>query len=174
MEEAILNKLNKILELAERGVGGEKTSAEKLFEKYAKQHGVTKESLKQQKKKKVIYKIEDEFDKQLLLQVLSKVSNKIVVPECKIIKEEVGWIIGVMLTPLQRAEVETMFTVYVKALRKDLNILTKAFIYSNDILAEEAVSADTLSDEAQEELKRIKTMMKEVQKVEVKKQIKGE
>ena len=76
--DRIIDKIKKLKELVDRGVDGEVFAAKRAIEQLCKKYDVNIEELFEEEKKLYTFKIKynNKFDRQLLFQCYSKVTNK--------------------------------------------------------------------------------------------------
>jgi len=131
--EKVFNTLKKLLALAERGVGGEKATAQRMLEDMMKKHGISIDQLVDDQAEDVFFKFRNKHDERLLIQIMLNVTGEDVYSMSRggrKIKEKC-----VLATKSQKLEIDMKFRVYRKAIEEELNLLVEAFIRKNKIFA---------------------------------------
>ena len=72
MDDKKKQLLNKLKTLAERGIGGEKETAQRKLKELMKKYGVEEIDLSDEKKENFEFKYKNKFEKQLILQIANK------------------------------------------------------------------------------------------------------
>jgi hypothetical protein len=129
MEKAkIIERLKKIQELAERGVGGEKESAMRMYQELKAKYSIEEEDIKTDEIKKRWFPYEDNLESDLLTQIFYKVtgSARYFIPADKGDKT-----CGCMCTEVEAAEIELLFAFYNAQLKEELNAFMLAFRSKN-------------------------------------------
>lgn len=75
MKIELKDKLLKLYELAKRGVGGEKTNAERFLNNLLEKHGLSIDDIDQELPKKRYYRYTTNHNEMLIAQVILKVTN---------------------------------------------------------------------------------------------------
>lgn len=128
---SIQEKLKKIKALADQGVGGEKETAQLLYEKMLAKYGVVEAELeKPEDLKRRWFKYKDDLDFKLATQIFYKVTGS---PEYWVKKDKRIKQIGVDCTEFEFDEIMFYFNFYIKHLREDFDIFVRAFINVNNI-----------------------------------------
>lgn len=131
-----IERMKKILALARRGVGGEKTTAEAMLNKLLNKYGMTVADLEggDHVAMRREFKYTTEYDRRLLRQVVAFVLDTRSFTSWKRTGKK---IMLFDLTALQYAEVDIRYTAYRAQLRKELAKATDriylAFIHTNDL-----------------------------------------
>lgn len=163
------DKLKKILQLAEKGIGGEKANAQKLLDRLLKKSGLTIEDLKDQEKKSLHYfRYKSWYEERLINQILMTVADDRKLP--LYVNRRMRKVIGAYLTNAQKIEVDLLFDSYKKALEGEMRLLYRAFLHVNKIfpLSDELEDRE-LTDEEAWQLKKMVAMMRTMDKVQVRK-----
>ena len=121
----IKTKLKKILELAERGVGGEKQNARRVLKRLLKKHNMTIADISRSEERLCWFNPSNKFEKELLVQCCAVVINKWGIDTRHLPKKKC---VGFMLTPLDYLELKSMFDYYKKRWEEEVEILLVAFI----------------------------------------------
>lgn len=122
--------LRKIKALADKGTGGEKSSANAILTKLMDKYGITEESIDEEHVETRWFKYSDEIDKRLLCQVMYMVTGD--AENCWVNKGKRKQR-GCKCTILQGLEIEALFAFYRRQLKKDLKIFYSAFLFKNEI-----------------------------------------
>lgn len=132
--ESVLEKLRKIKELAERGVGGEAENARASLQRLLRKFGISIEELSGETVKRYQFSLATTIEKRLFVQV---VLNLLQSCDTKIFDVKVNGKItkklAVNLTPAQYADVCLAFEYYKRAFRKEGERLFVAFIHKHDL-----------------------------------------
>lgn len=138
MDDRLQAKLRKLQALAERGVGGEKAYARRMLEKMLERHGLTLDSLEEERRSTYWFKVKSRVERSLALQVAGKVCqvNKINYLINKSRRNQIGF----KLTPAEAIEFEIYFDTMRKALGEHLQVAFEAFVQANRLFGP---SADT-------------------------------
>lgn len=129
--EKIISKLRKILALARQGVGGEKTNAEAMLAKLMAKHGVTLDDLDDSAPvSRWDFPYRSDIEKRLLYQIICATLNQ---PSTATYRRPGKRALRVDMTKAQKMEVDLAFSIYKKALKKEIERCWKAFIYANNI-----------------------------------------
>lgn len=164
--DKLLERLKKLLTLAKRGMGGEAANAKKLLDRMMKEHGVTYAQLEVEEVKWQKFKVYTKHDNFLLNQILFMVKDT---RELTIRKHKTfRW---VELTDLQKIEAETLYIIYRRALKKEQERCTKAFIQANNIFGPPPDERPGMTQEEMEEIMKVLGMASGMEPVEVRKAI---
>lgn len=131
--EKVISKLRKILALARQGVGGEKTNAEAMLTKLMAKHGVTLDDLDDSAPvSRWDFPYRSDIEKRLLYQIICATLNQ---PSVDAYRQRGKRAMRVDMTKAQKMEVDISFSIYRKALSKEIERCWKAFIYANNIFS---------------------------------------
>ena len=157
----------KIKELADRGVGGEKTNAKLLLKKLMKKHGITMKDIKGEECDLRKFIITSRKYK-LFCQIVSTVIGR-------------GKIMGTRLnkshyfidtTVHTQLEILSKFNFYWAMYKEELKIFDHAFIHANRLYPKDSKGDDTeLSKEEEERIRRMQKMAQGIEKKEWLKQL---
>ncbi len=163
----ILQRLNKLLALAQRGVGGEAANAERFLLKLLAKHGITMEELTETEPeaKLVFFPFADNIEKKLILQVVAKVIDQERFSHWRQGKSRK---IGFKLTPADHAEVSVHLAVLVPAFRRHMKTAFAAFINTNALFPVSGESADP-SEISPQELAALRAIIAATQRVTINK-----
>lgn len=134
--------LKKIKALAERGVGGEQESAQKILARLMGKYGVTEADLETERVETAWFRYHDEFECRILKQIIYMVTGKIsfgcVGGHTNRPRKERG----VDCTAAERLEIEANYNFFLAAAKEELKIFFTAFISTNRLYPSE--EKDTL------------------------------
>lgn len=153
IDDKLRDKIEKIKSLAERGIGGEKETAQKKLEKLLKEHNLTIDSLNSGQVNYYLFSYSDSISKTLLGQIIFKVLGKgsgIYRSKGKRMK------LGAYCTPAQKIEIELDYEFYLNLFNDEVKELLSAFIQQQDLFPEDVevkqVNLDELSPEEKSKL----------------------
>lgn len=133
--EAAAAKLKKIKELAERGVGGEKETAMKMYRKLLEKYELEEEEILEDRQTKHWFGYKTEWEERLLTQIFSKVTGSqsyfVYTGQYKRRKKR-----GVMCTELEAAEISLLFEFYKEEYKREEEAFWLAFVSKNRIYRE--------------------------------------
>lgn len=131
MEKDLLEKIQKLLNLSEKGIGGEKENAKRFLDKLMKKHGVSIDDLNDNKKTILFFKYATEFERLLLNQIIYAVldEEKHETYGHKDLKK----VIGCNVTKEQFIEIKMRFEIYYKSLDGGFMDFYRAFVMKNHI-----------------------------------------
>lgn len=138
MEEKTMQRIRKLQALAERGVGGEKETAEKMLQKLLKRNGInTLEELEQDKPEYTLFSYHGQHELKLLRQCIYKV---LTAAGDKTFYRTRGTRqkIGIYCTKAQKVEIELEFEFYRKVFYEELHTFMEAFIQAQRIFPPDA------------------------------------
>lgn len=167
----IREKMRKLLELAQRGVGGEKDNAMALLNRALQKHGLRITDLDDTLKKKSWFCYRGGLEKTLLHQIIVAVSDRDVTDVY--VRPGKSGSNGFMLTPDQAAEAELRWRIYRRAFREEQDLLLHAFIQKNRIFPATAApgSEEPRSKEEQSRIERMLKMSEGVRNVPIRREI---
>jgi hypothetical protein len=130
-KEELKELLNKLKTLAERGVGGEKETAQKKLTKLLAENNMTEADLAETEKKYYLFSYKFPYRRKLLCQCIYKVLGA---AECQFyITKGKRNKVGAYCTPSQKVEIELDFEFYSSLLDEEIKTLTAAFIDKQDL-----------------------------------------
>lgn len=149
--DRIKERAAKLLNLARRGVGGERHKAEALLHKILDQYGLTLEDLgaDEQPKKMYVFKYKGSHEKALLLQIVAVVLD--VRQVASFARRHARSEIRFELTAFQYAEVDLRYSAYIRDFRKQVDNLLTAFIQKNHLFPTTAGSAAEPEEDSDQE-----------------------
>lgn len=138
MNDELVSKLKKIQALAERGVGGEKESAQKKLKKLLKDNNMTEADLNEEKQNYYLFSYSGApYRKRLLGQILYKVlghkSNFKMYHSYHTRNK-----FGIYCTPAQKLEIDLDYEFYSSIFETEVDLLLSAFIQKQDLFPEDA------------------------------------
>lgn len=134
MDDRIRNRLIKVLELAQRGVGGERINAQKILNEQLAKWNMTIEDLGLEPETELaVYVVKGRLEKMLICQIAVYVCNSEKVMHDLTRRGRVK----IKATVIQHIEIEAMFRYYRKLLKKEVQKLYVAFINKHDIFCDE-------------------------------------
>ncbi|WP_313453429.1 DUF2786 domain-containing protein [Stutzerimonas nitrititolerans] len=143
MDGKLQAKLRKLLALAERGVGGEKDTAQRMLAKMLARHGLTIDSLSEDERSMTWFKFSNENERRLGRQIAAKVLNTHDADVYGLYSNaDRRKQFGVMLSPAEAVEFELHYEVLRKALTKHMETAFQAFIQANNIFPDGSGNAD--------------------------------
>lgn len=142
-------KLLKIKALAERGEGGEKESAIKLYQKLLKKYDIDEQSLQTEKLSKHWFTYENEIEENLLVQIFYMVTGD---PEYFRRKSRThGYQCGCICTDFEKTEIRFYFEFYKDALSQELEAFLMAFKMKNHLFPDESARCFVPGEEEPDE-----------------------
>jgi len=157
-DEKLMRRLEKILALAERGVGGEKETATRMLQNLLDKHGMTHEDLgvDLQKEERLKYGREP-FSKQLLVQIVLSVCGR---SRGIYTSNRLRYGIIVELSPHEKIEVELRYNLYRPSLKEQIDLAFSAFIHKHNLFdCEDSDDDDEEPEQSPEERAKIKRMV---------------
>lgn len=148
MDEVVRRRIDKLRALAERGVGGEKETAQRKLDKLLKDNGLTLESLTSEETHYYLFSYTNEHTRKLLNQVMYKVmggEQRVYRSKGKRMK------IGLFCTSSQKVEIELDYEFYRNLFDAEVGNLLTAFIQKQEIFPDDCpvstINLDELSPE---------------------------
>lgn len=138
MEEKTLQRIKKLQALAERGVGGEKTTAQKKLQKMLEDNGITSlEELETEKYEYTLFSYRGKHEIKLLKQCIYKVltaAGDRTYYRSRGTRQK----IGIYCTKAQKIEIELEFEFYRNVFYEELTTFMDAFIQAQQIFPPDA------------------------------------
>lgn len=157
--DKLQKRIQKLLALAERGVGGEKANAQRMLEKLLEKHNISLDDLTGDDRKECMIKYGGKvIYKRLVCQIIWKVFPEADIYKVKGYNSEVF----TKLTDFEKAEVEMQLSIYKSAWEKELEETFVAFIHRHNLQTGSESDDDEdieLSDEERAKYKRIAAKM---------------
>lgn len=151
MQEKTIARMKKLQALAERGVGGEKETAQRMLDKMLKENGITTlEDLEEEKSEYTLFSYNGKHEIKLLKQCMYKVLGASGELECY---KPYGrrQKVGIYCTPTQKVEIELEFEFYRNVFYEELKTFMNAFIQAQKIFPPDAPESD--GDLTEEDMK---------------------
>lgn len=151
--EKVLEKLGKIKALAERGVGGEKETALRMYEELCRKYDISEDeaeaALAQLEKRWFSYSTQ--LEEELLLQIFYKVtgSGESYIYTGKYSRRKKR---GCVCTALEAAEIELLFGFYREEMKRELEAFMIAFKQKNNLFPDKTARAYKEYDGPEREL----------------------
>ena len=162
MDDKKKQLLNKLKALAERGVGGEKETAQRKLKKLMKKYDVEEADLSDEKKENFEFKYKNKFEKQLILQIANKTFgdewfNRIYNYSSGIGKRS---IILIECTKFEETQIRIEYEFYKELWKEEVEFLFKVFIQKHNIFDLNGSSKNNTSEHkySEKELKRMAMM----------------
>lgn len=154
MDDKLKDRLQKLKNLAERGVGGEKETAEKKLAQLLKDNGLTESDLNNDAINYYLFSFKYPYREKLLGQVIYKVlgaSQQYAIYHSRGTRNK----LGIYCTAAQKLEIELDYEFYCNLFDQEIEVLLAAFIAKQDIYPKDApVSSVKPEDLTSEELEK--------------------
>lgn len=138
-------KLLKIKALAERGEGGEKEAAIKMYHKLLKKYDIDEKALQKDKLSKHWFTYETDIEENLLVQIFYMVTGD---PEYfRRTSRTRGTQCGCICTDFEKTEIRFYFEFYKDALNQELEAFLMAFKLKNHLFPDESARCFVLEEE---------------------------
>jgi hypothetical protein len=156
MEEKTKQRIKKLQALAERGVGGEKDTAEKMLQKLLKKNGIsTLAELEEDKVEYFLFSYNGKHEIKLLKQCMYKVlghSDHTTYFRSRGTRQK----IGIYCTKAQKIEIELEFEFYRNVFYEELNNFMSAFIQAQEIFPSDApLDSKAIEEYSEEEIRQM-------------------
>lgn len=148
--EKIADKLKKIKALAERGVGGEKETAMRMYEELKARYEIEDEEIMLDAVTLHWFSYKTELEEDLLTQIFYKVTGSATYHRYtgSFSRRKKR---GCDCTELEAAEITLLFNFYKEEFRKELEVLMAAFKYKNDLYPDKTTRCYTEQKEQERE-----------------------
>lgn len=149
MDDKLKDRLQKLKNLAERGVGGEKETAERKFQQLLADNGLTESDLVEDRTNYYLFSYTFPHRKRLLAQIIYTVvgAENAVLYHSKHTRNKYG----VYCTAAQKLEIDLQFEFYCNLFETELEAFMTAFIAKQDLYPEDApiepIDVSTLTPE---------------------------
>lgn len=156
MDEKTIQRIKKLQALAERGVGGEKTTAQKKLTKLLKDNGINSlDELQKEEYEYTIFSYNGKHEIKLLRQCMYKVMGA---KSDRTAYKPYGrrQKIGIYCTKAQKIEIELEFEFYRNVFYEELSTFMDAFIQAQKIFPEDAPVGDYDEFNARREMRKRK------------------
>ena len=155
-KEELLEKIKKIKALADRGVGGEKTTAQATLERLMQEHGITEADLEVERVETVFFPYHDELERRILIQVIFSVTGKSAFGCVGAVSGRKRKKYGTDCTAAQRLEIEFNHKFFYEAAKKEFEVFLYAFYMKNRIFPPDGIAPEQETKElTKEELEEI-------------------
>ena len=163
-----INLLQKIKILSERGIDGEKESAEKILAHLMQKYGITEEDLATEKREMQWFRYHNELQRRLLLQIIYMIMGT-----DDMYKTGRHKLVGTKCTPFEQLEIEANYEFYKNAMEQELDFFYIAFCRKNCLFPSkeksiEKAPSDTIT---QKDLIKIQAMMEGMEHFTLRKMI---
>lgn len=142
MEEKTIERIKKLQALAERGVGGEKETAQKMLSRMLEKNGISSlEELESEEYEYTLFSYSGKHELRLLRQCIYKVmgaSNNTIAYRTRGTRQK----IGIYCTKAQKVEIELEFEFYKNVFYEELDTFISAFIQAQEIFPKDAPESD--------------------------------
>jgi len=141
--------LRKVKALADRGVGGEKETAQATLERLLSKHGLTKADLEEDQKEWCFFSYSQDVERDLLGQIIYMVTGS---APCGCVGAHTNRKrkkLSVEATTAERIEIEANFEFFKGALADELEVFMSAFSHKNHLFP--PPSKDKTTDEERRE-----------------------
>lgn len=133
MDEKTMQRIKKLQALAERGVGGEKDTAEKMLQRMIEKSGIQSlDELQSEEYEYTLFSYNGKHERKLLAQCIYKVMTAAWDRKCyrsKGTRQK----LGIYCTKAQKLEIEMEFAFYRNVFYEELDIFMSAFINAQGI-----------------------------------------
>ena len=138
MDEKTIQRMKKLQALAERGVGGEKETAEKMLQRMLEKNGIRSlDELQSEEYEYVLFPYNGKYEMKLLKQCIYKVltaAGDRTYYRTKGKRQK----LGIYCTKAQKIEIQLEFDFYRKVFYEELDIFMSAFINAQKIFPQDA------------------------------------
>jgi hypothetical protein len=165
----MIERMKKLMELASRGVGGEKANAREMLERAMRKYGVTESDLGSDERTHRAYKFNGKFQRGLLIQIIAFTCGASI----KIFgsKRSASEVI-IEASANEHIEIELLFDAHKKSFDKQCLVFLRAYIHKNQLYPRDSEESDKeYTREEIDELRKMAKMMEGVERTHVRKQI---
>lgn len=162
----IHEKMRKLLALAERGVGGEKETAQRMLEKMMKKYNVSFEDLEVETVATYWWNYDNKFEKQILFQTYGKVADKDTIKYYKGDRK-----CGFELSSSQYIEMDMHYTILRRDLKKHIERAVTAFIHANELFSSTPSKSHEYTDKELDEIWEMLSMANIITPSEINKRL---
>lgn len=152
--------LKKLHELALRGVGGEKETAEVMLQKLMEKYGVEETDLDESIRKVVVFKFHGKTERRLLKQIAYKITNEwnfssyCYTASGRPCRTD----LGVECTEAERVQISFLFDFYTELYKKEVEFFLSAFIQKHRLFGT-LKEGESCSKMSREELFKMTALM---------------
>jgi len=170
MDKKINDRLKKIIELASRGVSGEKKNAKRIAEKELEKLGLTlDEFLHDEAKAKYRFPYSNKYEDRLFDQIMANMGVGPIYSLSKAGKKLQENMVE--LTKSEYAEASVKYNILKIDLKKEHEVFFHAFIAANNLYGREPMDPEKASKEDLEKDRRAQAMSREINRSKVRKQL---
>lgn len=168
----------KLKALAERGVGGEKTNAEKMLADFIAKHNISMDDIEQDKIDHYFFTVKPEHQT-LLHQIVKKVNASLSLygplPKDVMKRVKAKGNVFTECTLAEYIEIESMFNLYGSLYDEELDVFYRAFCTANDLLVSpkegDIKDASELPPDELDKLRRANRMSESIKRQQLLKQL---
>lgn len=159
--ERLFQKIKRVQALAERGVGGEKTSAAALLETLMARYDITEEDISAEREEIAWFRFKTEIEQRLLCQIIYSVTGKAASGCVGKFTGRKRKEVGVTCTAAERLEIEISFEFFNAAMKSELERFYTAFVNKNRIFPpqDKAGLVPDQPEMSKEEIMKLAAMM---------------
>lgn len=153
--------LLKLKNLAERGVGGERETAERKLQQLIEKYGIDEEDLAEDREVDFDFHYKNEWEKQLLRQLFYRMFNENYTSKTYVYKYGKGSksVYGVTCTKAEGVQLQIEYDFYKELYYEELDIFQKAFVQKHSLFPDSSGSDREYTEEEKQEFSRIFQMM---------------
>lgn len=138
MDEKTMQRVKKLQALAERGVGGEKDTAEKMLQRILEKNGIQSlNELQSEEYEYTLFSYNGKHERKLLAQCIYKVMTAAWDKKCYRSKGK-RQKLGIYCTKAQKLEIEMEFAFYRDIFYEEMDFFMSAFINAQGIFPQDA------------------------------------
>lgn len=161
-DEKKMELLKKLRALAERGVGGEKETAERKLAQLMKKYNIEEEELSDEKLMDYDFRYKTEFEERLLTQLFYKIADNRSRYEYKRGKGS-KTTYGITCTKAEGLQIQIEYDFYRELWKEECNFFFRAFIQKHEIFLRTEEGGREQSTLTKEEIMRMMAMMEGMQ-----------
>lgn len=161
--EEVIKKLHKLKELADKGIGGEKVNAERLYKKLLREYEISENELTDEEKQTHVFVIKEDYLQKLIRQIVAsktKATCKLLVDNIpkkarKTLDEAYGvknWNVLLESTKMEFIQIMFEYDIYKQSLQKSLDAFLYAFFDTNDLLVSQNGDSGKMTKEEKERI----------------------
>lgn len=167
--DSVIERLKKLLALAERGVGGEAVNARELLDAAMQRHGISMDRLCDDVKRECSWPYKAAWERDLLVQVIFCVCGA----EAAVFRVRFSQEVCVRCTVEQRIEIDVLWHAHRKRFAEEQKIFFDAYIHAQRLFARDDKRRmdRKLSAEEENRLDRMARMMMGIDPLIVSKQL---
>lgn len=154
--ENLLERIKRIKALAEKGVGGEKETAQATLKRLMKKHNITEYDLSEEVTELEWFRYKDKAEFRLLCQIMYMVTGD---GETWRNKDKRYKLVACYCTKAEKIEIQANFDFYMRAMRKEMSIFFDAFMQKNNLFPEKAKNKESCREPDLERILKMKMMM---------------